>query len=135
MRTPMTLEEQQLQMDYMRNNPAEFADFNVAWSVNISYSLSFNRIFRQDYSGYQTNVNSNVSLNGDFNVTPKWKVGMNTYYDFRTAEISQLTMFISREMHCWQMSINVTPVGLYRSFNINISPKSSLLRDLKVNRS
>jgi LPS-assembly protein len=32
------------------------------------------------------------------------------------------------------MSIGVVPVGLYRSFNINISPKSSILQDLKVNR-
>jgi hypothetical protein len=44
-------------------------------------------------------------------------------------------MFISREMHCWQLSINVTPIGLYRSFNIMFSPKSGILRDLKINRS
>ncbi len=59
---------------------------------------------------------------------------MNTYYDFKTSKIQTLTMFISREMHCWQLSINVTPVGLYRSFNITVSPKSGILRDLKINR-
>jgi hypothetical protein len=59
---------------------------------------------------------------------------MNGYYDFATSSIQTLTMFITREMHCWQLSINVTPVGLYRSFNITINPKSGLLRDLKVNR-
>jgi LPS-assembly protein len=37
-------------------------------------------------------------------------------------------------MHCWQMSIGVTPVGYQRYFNISISPKSSLLQNLKVNR-
>ncbi len=134
-RLPMTMEEQQAELDYIRNNPAEFADFNIPWSLNVSYSLNFSRIFQRDYSGFKTEINSNLSLNGDFNLTPKWKMGMNTYYDFRTASIQSLTMFLSREMHCWQMSINVTPVGLYRSFNITINPKSSLLRDIKVNRS
>jgi hypothetical protein len=76
-----------------------------------------------------------MSVNGDFSLTPRWKIGGNTYYDFTTSKIQTLSMFISREMHCWQMSINLTPVGLYRSFNITINPKSGILRDLKINRS
>jgi len=38
-------------------------------------------------------------------------------------------------MHCWQLSINVTPIGMYRSFSITVNPKSGILRDLKINRS
>jgi LPS-assembly protein len=132
--TPLTMDEQMAQMEYIRQNPAEFADFNVPWSVNISYSLSFLKRFKTDYSGFETVINSSASINGDFNLTPRWKTGINTYYDFKTAKIQTLTMFISREMHCWQLSINVTPVGLYRSFNITINPKSGILRDLKINR-
>jgi hypothetical protein len=132
---PMTMEDQQAQLNYIQRNPAEFADFNIPWSINVSYSLNFSRVFKTDYSGFQTEINSNLSLNGDFNLTPKWKMGMNTYYDFKTASIQSLTMFLSREMHCWQMSINVTPVGIVRFFNITINPKSGLLRDFKVNRS
>ena len=60
-------------------------------------------------------------MSGDFNMTPKWKVGVNTYYDLKTSAIQQLTMFISREMHCWQLSINVTPVG---SIDLLISPSA-----------
>jgi hypothetical protein len=131
---PMSLEEQQAQLDYVRNNPAEFADFNIPWSVNISYSLSFTTFPKKDYSGFTTQITSSINLSGDFNLTPKWKVGANTFYDFRSANIQQLTMFLSRELHCWQLAINITPVGLYRSFNITINPKSGLLRDLKINR-
>src|SRR5690606_26438627 len=131
---PLTMDQQQAELDYIRNHPAEFADFNIPWSLNVSYSLSFNKFFRPDYSGFETQLNSSVSLNGDFNLTPKWKVGMSTYYDFRGSSIQSLTLSISREMHCWQMSINVTPVGLYKFFNLTISPKSGMLRDLKINR-
>ena len=131
---PITLEEQQAQLNYIRNNPAEFADFNIPWSLNLSYSLSFSRMMRRDYSGFTTQVNSSVNLSGDFNLSPKWKLGANTFYDFRGSSIQQLTMFLSRELHCWQLGINITPVGLYRSFNITINPKSGILRDLKINR-
>lgn len=128
------MDEQQAQLDYIRQNPAEFADFNIPWSVNISYSLSFSKSFKPDNSGFRTLINSSASINGDFNLTPRWKTGVNTYYDLKAAKIQTLTMFISREMHCWQLSINVTPVGLYRSFNITINPKSGILRDLRINR-
>ncbi|WP_245999728.1 putative LPS assembly protein LptD [Paraflavitalea soli] len=131
---PMTPEEQMEQMNYTQQHAAEFADFNIPWSLNISYSFSFSRNFKADYSGFETKTNSNMSLNGDFNLTPKWKMGMNTYYDFNTSAIQMFTMFISREMHCWQLSINVTPVGPIRTFNFTINPKSGILRDLKVNR-
>jgi hypothetical protein len=131
---PMTMDEQMAQLEYVRQNPAEFADFDIPWSLNVSYSLSFIRSIKSDYSGYETRLNSNFNWNGDFNLTPRWKMGMNGYYDFNTSSIQSLTMFISREMHCWQLSINVTPVGIYRSFNITINPKSGLLRDLRVNR-
>ena len=75
-----------------------------------------------------------MSWNGDFNLTPKWKFGMNGYYDITTTSIQNFTFYISREMHCWQLSINVTPIGIYRTFNFTISPKSGILRDLRINR-
>ncbi|WEK34753.1 MAG: putative LPS assembly protein LptD [Candidatus Pseudobacter hemicellulosilyticus] len=131
---PVTAEEQMAMLNYARSNPAEFADFNVPWSINLSFSFSFSRQFRADYQGFETVTSSNINLNGDFNLTPKWKIGASSYYDFKTSDIQSFTMSISREMHCWQMSINVTPVGLYRTFNITINPKSGVLRDLKINR-
>jgi hypothetical protein len=130
----LTPEEQQAQLAFARANPAEFADFNVPWSLSLSYSMSFSRQFKPDYSGWETISYSNLSWNGDFNLTPKWKFGMNGYYDIKASQIQTFTMYISREMHCWQLSINVTPVGLYRTFNFTISPKSGILRDLRINR-
>jgi hypothetical protein len=59
---------------------------------------------------------------------------MNGYYDFDSRKLQTFQMTISREMHCWQMAISATPVGLYRYFNITISPKSSVLQDLRINR-
>ncbi len=122
------------QLDYVRRNPAEFADFNVAWSLNVGLSLQFAWVVKSDYSGFRNEFTSSMNFNGDFNLTPKWKVGATGFYDLKNSQLQSLTTFISRDLHCWQLSINITPVGLYRFFSININPKSALLRDLKVNR-
>lgn len=122
------------QKEYMRTHPGEFTDFNVPWTLGMSFSLNFYRRPTADYNGFETATNASLNLNGDFSLTPKWKMGGMAFYDFRTAQLQNLNMFISRDMHCWQLSINIVPVGLYRSFSITINPKSNILRDLRINR-
>jgi len=131
----LTPDEQQRQLQFAKSNPAEFTDFNIPWTLSFSYSLSFNRQFKPDYSGFETRTFSSLNFNGDFSLSEKWKVGGTGYYDVSMGGLQQFSMFISREMHCWQMSINVMPVGIFRSFNITVNPKSGILRDLKINRS
>ncbi|MBC7949563.1 MAG: LPS-assembly protein LptD [Chitinophagaceae bacterium] len=132
---PLLIADQQRLLDYMRQNPAEFVDFNIPWSISLSYSLNFREQFKPDYSGFETILTSSANFNGSFNLTPKWNFSVNGYFDFDTKKLQTFQMSISRDMHCWQMSINVTPVSPYRYFNFTISPKSGILQDLKINRS
>ena len=130
---PILAGDRQRLLEYMRQNPAEFVDFNIPWQISISYSLYFQEEFRPDY-GFSKTVRSNANFSGSFSLTPKWNFSLNGYYDFDTQKLQTLTMAISREMHCWQMSINVTPIGSFRFFNFSISPKSGILQDLRINR-
>lgn len=131
----MNMDEQQRMSEYINANPAEFVDFNTPWDLSLSVAITLSQLPRADYS-LATQVTSNVNFNGNFALTPKWKVGGSGFYDFKTNTIQQITMFITREMHCWQLSINLVPVapGGFRSFNITLNPKAGILRDLKVNR-
>lgn len=131
----MTPDEQQRQLQFARANPAEFTDFNIPWNLTLSYSLNFTRMMKPDYSGFTTQTFSTLNINGDFSLTDKWKIGATGYYDITRKSLQQLSTFITREMHCWQLSININPVGLYRSFSITVNPKSGILRDLRINRS
>lgn len=126
-------DEMNSEMAYIQNNPGEFADFNIPWSVNLSYALSFNKFFTIG-KGFKTSFTQNVNFGGTLNLTTKWQMGINGYYNISLGQLNPLSLSISRDMHCWQMSINMSPLGNYRYFSINISPKSALLRDLKVNR-
>lgn len=128
-----TLDQYNSEAAYIRNNPGEYADFNIPWSVNFSYGLQVNRQFLFNY-GYKTTLQQNLNLGGTLALTEKWQLGVQGSFNISQGLLRPLSMSISRDLHCWQMSIQVVPVGLYRFFSINISPKSPLLRDLKVNK-
>jgi hypothetical protein len=119
---------------YIRNNPGEFADFNIPWSVNLSYSLDYSKVFDPKNKDFKGNLSQNLQFGGTLNITPKWQMGLQGYFNVSEGTINPLMMSISRDLHCWQMSISISPLGLNRYYSINISPKSPILRDLKVNR-
>ena len=129
------LDEYQQEAAYIQQNPGEFADFNIPWSIDLSYSLNVNKTRIFGTRNLLTTFTQSVNTNASVNLTPKWKIGGNATYDITNKRLGLLTMYLSRDLHCWQMAINVTPAGLYRYFSISISPKSPILRDLKVNRS
>jgi lipopolysaccharide assembly outer membrane protein LptD (OstA) len=129
-----TNDEYQSELDYINNNPVEYADFNIPWSVNFSYALRFSRIRKPDYTGFTTSYSQDVNFGGTLNLTPKWQIGLNGSYNITQTQLGVISVSLAREMHCWQMAIQLSPVGKYRFFSINISPKSGLLRDLKINR-
>ena len=129
----LPLTEYQQDAAYVRNNPGEFADFSIPWTIDFGYSFTLSRQ-RLANSEILSTPSQNVNFNASVNLTPKWKIGGNGSYNITQKDLGQLSMYLSRDMHCWQMNINVSPVGRFRSFNISISPKSSILRDLKVNR-
>ncbi|MFT4202369.1 MAG: putative LPS assembly protein LptD [Chitinophagaceae bacterium] len=131
----MSLADQQAQLAYIASNPAEFVDFDIPWNVSTSLAVNFTRTLNASNYKFYTTINSSLNVNGDFSITPKWKAGGNIMYDIKNQKVGLLTMFLTREMHCWQMSINLTPIGSYKSFSIVLNPKSGILRDLRINRS
>lgn len=130
----ITMEEYQREAAYVQANPGEFADFSIPWSIDFSYSLVFSREFDQTKARFRTNASQGLQFNASANLTPKWKIGANGTFDVATGKLGVLSGYLSRDLHCWQLSINVSPVGRTRFFSINLSPKSPILRDLKVNR-
>lgn len=131
----MPTDEYDQEAAYVKSNPAEFVDFKTPWSADISYSLRFFKSPSYTTPGtFQTTFNQDINWNGNISLTPKWKVGMSGFYNITSKELGMLTVNLSRDLHCWQMSVVISPVGKYRFFTININPKSSVLRDLKVNR-
>ena len=129
----LTPDEQQAQLQYVRDNPAQFVDFNTAWSLQLSYSLSYNRYLSPDLIHFTSNLSTNVNVNGTISLSPKWQLGGGFYFDFITRKLQASNIFLTRDMHCWQMVIDVQ-VGRYKSFTITLNPKAGILRDLHINK-
>ena len=125
-------DDYQREAAYIQANPAEFADFEIPWNVDLSYSFTYGKSFSKN--GPKKTTSQGVNFNASANLTPRWKIGSTGTYDISGKELGVLSMYLTRELHCWQMAINISPVGRSRFFSINISPKSPILRDLKINR-
>jgi LPS-assembly protein len=133
--TGMAETDYEAESAYIRNNPAEFTDFSIPWSVNLGYSLRFSKSFIKASQSFKTTFNSDLTFSGTLGLTKQWQLGVNGTYNMSTGEVGYVTMTVAREMHCWQMAISLAPIGRSRYFTITISPKSGLLRDLRINRS
>jgi len=74
--------------------------FDVPWSLNLAYSVNYNK------PGYKSNVSQTLSCNGNVSVTKKMAVTYTTGYDFKGKAITMTQIGVTRDLHCWTMLIN-----------------------------
>ncbi len=115
--------------NYVIAGADQYVDFNVPWNLFVSYNISYSKIGEAP----STYTNS-LTFNGDIKVSDNWKVKVTSGYDVLHQKLGYTTIQIFRDLHCWQMSLNVIPFGDRQSFFFTLSAKSSLLRDLKINK-
>ncbi len=119
-------------MDYelrRRMMVTSYYDFNIPWNLGVNYSLSYAN------TGIKQTVTQTVGFNGSVNLTPKWGITFSGGYDFQTRKLSASAITLTRDLHCWQMSFQWYPIGAFKSWSFNIQVKSSMLSDLKYDKS
>jgi LPS-assembly protein len=130
----VTEDEYRREAAYIRSNPAEFADFDIPWNIDLNYSFNISNNFDKITGKFKKKITQSVSFNASANLTEKWKIGTNSTIDISNKKIGQMAVYVTRDLHCWQLAINISPIGRSKYFSINIAPKSPILRDLKINR-
>lgn len=126
--------------DKLNGNYSQYMDFEVPWSISLDYTFSYSKNYsRNPAEGAKKPLSKNVisqmvRINGDFSLTPKWKFGYSTGYDFQQKEITATSFNISRDLHCWEMTFSCIPFGTHQSYNFQINVRSSLLKDLKLTK-
>ncbi len=116
------------QLAMINRDPNAFVDFNIPWNVSVSYNFTYYN------SGIATNITNAANINGDFNVTPKWKLQYTTGYDFRVNKISTTSLSIYRDLHCWDLAFQWIPFGYYKYYSVDLRVKASILQTLKLNK-
>lgn len=108
---------------------SRYVDFTIPWNLTLSYTLSY------DKGIVKNPFNNSLGFNGDVKISDNWKIGFSSGFDFKLQGLSQATSLqLYRDLHCWQMSMSIMPIGPRQSFMFTIQAKSSLLRDLKMTK-
>ncbi len=120
--------------NYLLQNPNTYIDFKIPWNLRINYNISYSRGLYSSTEPSTTQITQALNFSGDLSLTQKWKIVFNSGYDFVRSEITQTNFSINRDIHCWQLSLSWVPFGPFQNYTFNIGVKSTLLRDLKLNR-
>lgn len=115
--------------EYIMQNADMYVDFDIPWSLNVGYSLSYSHNVGRD-----ANIVQSLQMSGDVSVSQNWKITFNSGYHFERKEFTQTNVGISRDLHCWTMRLNWVPFGRFQSYNFTIAVKSAILKDLKLER-
>lgn len=116
-------------------NPNEilntYVDFTIPWSLNLGLNYSQLSSFMARIAGYETTKSATLTIRGDVNLTPKWKIGFSSGYDFINKDYTYTSIDFYRDLHCWEMRMNWVPFGYRQGWNFTIAVKASMLQDLK----
>lgn len=116
------------EVEMINRFPQYYVDWSIPWNLAINYNLSYNKPLMTATTTQALNVS------GDVSVTPKWKIGFLSGYDFTTKEITPTSLNIYRDLHCWDLSINWIPFGTYQRYSVDLKVRASILQDLKLSR-
>lgn len=109
--------------------------WSVPWSLSFNYSMRYGYAdFNKELLEYNRKITHSLGFSGNINLTQGWSMNMSSTYDFDAHKIAYTNINITRDLHCWQMTAGIVPFGPYRSYNFNISVKSSLLKDVKYDK-
>lgn len=117
-----------------------FLIWKLPWSLNFSYSMRYAYLtgkdhFNHDTKGeYDRGIIHSATLSGTFQPTEAWNFSFNASYDFNLGKVTFMNINCSRDMHCWALTASLNPMGQYASFNVNIAVKSTMLSDLKYEK-
>ena len=114
-----------------------YVKFDIPWNISLNYNMRLvpdQTKFNEDRMAYGHKVTADIGLSGRISLTQKWDLNMSTGYNLERGEIAHTNLRVNRNLHCWNMSFNISPFGQYKSFFFSIAINSSLLRDLKYEK-
>ncbi len=112
--------------DDAESKPLELFAADIPWDLTLAYALTYSNDRRQsEISGNSLMVSGNVSL------TPKWKIGASSGYDFVQKGLTYTQLRFERDLLSWRMDFTWVPIDIYRSWGFFIGIKSGMLSDIK----
>ena len=101
----------------------------IPWDIKLAYSLTYN-----NSRGQQDFSNNSLMFSGNVDLTPKWKVGLSSGYDFKGKGFTYTQLRFNRDLNSWRLNFSWVPFSERASWNFFIGIKSGLLSDIKYEK-
>lgn len=109
-------------------SPAQMVSFDIPWKLSFNHVLGYN--LNSDSTAYSKRRYSpqhTLAVGGDFSITENWKIVANTYFDLNNMSVANTSLNLYRNIHCWNVIFNWTPIGTNKSFMITIRGNGNAL--------
>ncbi|GAB1857617.1 putative LPS assembly protein LptD [Flavobacteriaceae bacterium MHTCC 0001] len=104
----------------------KFYNFKIPWNLRLAYAVNYSNQRRNNEI-----ASHSLMFSGDIELSPKWKVGGSSGYDFKNQGFTFTQLRFQRDLLSWRMNFSWVPFSSRSSWNFFIGIKSSLLKDLK----
>ncbi|AMO19952.1 LPS-assembly protein LptD [Flavobacterium columnare] len=115
--------------DKKDNDDSNFKGFYqsvIPWDLNLAYSLTYSNNRREN-----TITQNSLMVSGNIDLTPRWKTGISTGYDFVQKGVTYTQLRFQRDLLSWRMDFQWNPFGDRASWYFFIGISSSMLSDIK----
>lgn len=103
-----------------------FYNAKLPWDLRLAYSMTYSNNNRESKI-----TQSSLMFSGDIDITPKWKAGVSSGYDFVQNGVTYTQLRFQRDLLSWRMDFNWNPFGDRASWYFFIGISSSVLSDIK----
>ena len=105
---------------------AEFFNSKLPWDMTFAYSLTYGNNNRENKI-----IGNSIMISANADITPKWKAGVSTGYDFVQKGVTFTQLRFERDLLSWRMDFNWSPFGTNANWGFFIGIKSGVLSDIK----
>ena len=112
--------------DKKEDTLSEFFHYKLPWDMTFAYSLTYGNNNRE-----KKIIGNSLMISINADLTPKWKTGISTGYDFVQKGVTYTQLRFERDLLSWRMDFNWSPFGTYANWGFFIGIKSGVLSDIK----
>ena len=120
--------------EYIPGGWLYYTNPNVPWSLNFSANFSLARSYRYDTKLEQlqkdNRITATLNVSGNIKVTPRLSVNATSGFDFTSMKITTTQVSATYDLHCFNISVQWVPLGMYKSYSFRIAANASALSDL-----
>ena len=118
--------------EYIPGGWVYYMNSTAPWSINMSYSFSYNKQYQFSNGQKITkhNFTQTVNLSGQIKLTPRMSLNMSSGFDLMALKMTTTQLSATYDLHCFNINVSWIPTGQWQSWSFRIQANAAALADL-----